>query len=146
VQKGSAEVGLKSVAPTFLEGKETILVVEDDAALRELISTALCKYGYTVLEAGNGGEALLFCEKEKAAIQLMLTDVVMPQISGRALAERLAALHPEMKVLYMSGYTGDAIVHHGVLESGLNFIQKPFKVLSLIEKVREVLGAVTPPG
>ncbi len=125
----------------MLAGKETILVVEDDAALRELISTALRKYGYTVVEASNGGEALLICEKGKTPIHLMLTDVVMPQMSGRALAERLALSYPEMKVLYMSGYTGDAIVHHGVLDSGLNFIQKPFKILSLIEKVREVLGA-----
>jgi two-component system cell cycle sensor histidine kinase/response regulator CckA len=144
VEQGDVEVEVKATAPTPLEGTETILVVEDDAALRELISTALRKYGFSVLEAGHGGEALLICENEKASIHLMLTDVVMPQISGRALAERLAGFHPEMKVLFMSGYTGDAIVHHGVLDSGLNFIQKPFKILSLIEKVREVLGAVAP--
>jgi DNA-binding NtrC family response regulator len=106
-----------------------------------LISTARRKFGYAVLEAGHGGEALLLCEREKAPIHLMLTGVVMPQISGRALAERLVAYHPEMKVLYMSGYTGEAIVHHSVLDSGLNFIQKPFNVHRLLEKVREVLGA-----
>ena len=118
--------------------------MEDDAALRELTSTALRKYGFRVLEAGQGGEALLICEREKAPIHLMLTDVVMPQISGSALAERLALIHPEMKVLYMSGYTENAIVHHGVLNSDVNFIPKPFKVLALVQKVREVLDTTAP--
>lgn len=144
LEQGNVEVKPEPAAPASLGGNETILVVEDDAALRELISTALRKYGFTVVEAGNGDDALLICEQAKAPIHLMLTDVVMPQMSGRVLAEQLAALHPEMKVIFMSGYTGDAIVHHGVLDSGLNFIQKPFKILSLIEKVRGVLGAVAP--
>ncbi len=144
LEQGKVEAKPEPAAPASLGGNETILVVEDDAALRELISTALRKYGFTVVEAGHGDEALLICEQAKAPIHLMLTDVVMPQMSGRVLAEQLAALHPEMKVIFMSGYTGDAIVHHGVLDSGLNFIQKPFKVLSLIEKVRGVLGAVAP--
>jgi PAS domain S-box-containing protein len=134
----------KAAAPASLEGKETILVVEDDAALRELIGTALRKYGFKVLEAPHGGEALLICEKQKDPIHLMLTDVVMPQISGTALAERLKGLHPEMKVLYMSGYTENAIVHHGVLDARVNFIPKPFRVLALVEKVREVLDAPEP--
>jgi len=131
----------KAAASASLEGKETILVVEDDTALRELIGTALRKYGFKVLEAPHGGEALLICEKQKDPIHLMLTDVVMPQISGTALAERLKRLHPEMKVLYMSGYTENAIVHHGVLDAKVNFIPKPFRVLALVEKVREVLDA-----
>lgn len=124
-----------------MAGVETILLVEDDAALRDLISTALRKYGFTVLEASHGGEALLICEREKAPIHLMLTDVVMPQISGSALAERLTLLHPEMKVLFMSGYTENAIVHHGVLDSQVNFIAKPFRLLGLVQKVREVLDS-----
>jgi two-component system cell cycle sensor histidine kinase/response regulator CckA len=126
---------------TSLEGDETILLVEDDTGLRELVSTALSKYGYTVLEAAHGGEALLLCERQQAPIHLMLTDVVMPQISGSALAERLQLIHPEMKVLYMSGYTEDSIVQHGVIEYQVNFIQKPFRVLALMRKVREVLDS-----
>ena len=129
----------KPAVPTPLEGNETILVVEDDAALRELTSMGLRKYGFKVLEAAQGGEALLICEREKAPIHLMLTDVVMPKISGSALAERSKLLHPEMKVLFMSGYTENAIVRHGVLDSKVNFIAKPFRVQSLVQKIREVL-------
>jgi len=134
----------KAAAVTSLEGKETILLVEDDVGLRELISTALGKYGFTVLEAAQGDEALLLCEREKSPIHLMLTDVVMPQISGSALADQLKLLHPEMQVLFMSGYTEDAIIHHGVLNSDVNFIPKPFRILALVQKVREVLDAASP--
>jgi len=138
----SLEIARPKAAPvTSLQGDETILLVEDDAGLRDLVSTALRKYGFKVLEATHGGEALLICEKEKSPIHLMLTDVVMPQISGSALAERLRLIHPEMKVLFMSGYTENSIVHHGVLNSQVNFIQKPFRVLSLVRKVREVLDS-----
>jgi two-component system cell cycle sensor histidine kinase/response regulator CckA len=141
VKKGVLEPKPKAAPPTTLGGEETILLVEDDGALRDLISTALRKYGFSVLEASHGGEALLICEREKSHIHLLLTDVVMPQISGSALAERLTRLHPEMKVLYMSGYTENAIVHHGVLDSEVNFIAKPFRLLGLVQKVREVLAA-----
>ncbi|MEW6659502.1 MAG: ATP-binding protein [Thermodesulfobacteriota bacterium] len=120
-------------------GIETILLVEDDVALRELMSKVLGKYGYQVREASNGNEALAVCEKEEGPIHLLLTDVVLPQMSGRELAGRVAHLCPEIKVLYMSGYTTNAIVHHGVLDAGINFIQKPVKVLSLLHKVRQVL-------
>jgi len=125
-------------------GGKTILLVEDDAALRALMSKALRKYGYQVWEAANGGEAIMVCEKEKGPIHLLLTDVVMPQMSGRELAGRVAHLRPEIKVLYMSGYTTNAIVHHGVLDAGINFIQKPVKILSLLQKVREVLETEEP--
>ena len=127
-----------------ISGKETILLVEDDTAVKGMVARALRKYGYTVWEANDGKGALDICEKEKGIIHLLLTDVVMPQMGGRELAERVVQLRPEIKVLYMSGYTTNAVVHHGVLDAGINFIQKPVKILSLLQKVREVLETETP--
>jgi CheY-like chemotaxis protein len=127
-----------------LHGSETILVVEDEDMLREIIGRSLKNYGYTVLEARHGGEALLLCERHPEPIHLMLTDVVMPNMNGRELADRLAPLRPDMKVLYMSGYTDNAIVHHGVLEADIFFVQKPFRTKKLIEKIREILGESLP--
>jgi CheY-like chemotaxis protein/two-component sensor histidine kinase len=121
-------------------GNETILLVEDEETVRKLTSEFLRKQGYTVLEAAHGGDALLLCKQYTGKIDLMLTDVVMPGISGRELATHLLALRPGLKVLYMSGYTDDAIVHHGVLEAGTPFIQKPFTFKGLTQKVREVLN------
>ena len=120
-------------------GGETILVAEDQNEVRALAKKTLARYGYTVLEAQSGAEALTLLEQHPGPIHLLLTDVVMPRMSGRQLVERVSPLRPEMKVLFMSGYTDDAIVHHGVLEGGLPFLQKPFAPAGLARKVREVL-------
>jgi two-component system cell cycle sensor histidine kinase/response regulator CckA len=120
-------------------GRETVLVAEDEDDVRNLVMQILKRQGYRVLEAANGGEALIACEKYKEKIHLLVTDVVMPGMSGRELSDRLLPLHPEMKVLYMSGYTDDTILRYGVLEGEINFVQKPFSVEALTQKVREVL-------
>ncbi len=121
------------------EGSETILLVEDEEVIRKLVHSILQDHGYTVLEASQGSEALRISEQYQGPIHMMLTDVVMPQMSVRMLTENLAKMRPEAKVLYVSGYTDDTIVHHGVLDEGMNFIQKPFTVSALTKKVREVL-------
>jgi two-component system, cell cycle sensor histidine kinase and response regulator CckA len=130
-----------SEAPT---GSETVLVVEDEDAVRRLTERILRTAGYRVLAASNGGEALLLCEKHGDAIDLLLTDVVMPQMGGRDLSERLAKLSPGLRVLFTSGYTDEAIVHHGALDHGTNFIGKPFSAAALTRKVREVLDEPSP--
>lgn len=120
-------------------GSETVLIVEDNDSLRRLARTVLKQKGYKVLEAENGEEALRVSNEHEGAIDLLVTDVVMPKKSGRETAERLQQIYPRMKVIYMSGYTDNAIVQHGVLEPGLNFIEKPFSPADLARKVREVL-------
>lgn len=122
-------------------GTETVLLVEDEEMVRDMTREILQESGYQVLEARHGQEALLVAEQYQGAIHLMLSDVVMPGISGRELAELLMPLRREMKVLYMSGYTDDAIVHHGVLDEGTAFIEKPFTPNALSQKIREVLDA-----
>lgn len=127
-------------------GTETILLVEDEEAVRAMVSRILQNKGYTLLEASNGNEAIQICQQYEGPIHLMVTDVIMPQMSGRELAERLAPILPEMKVLYMSGYPDNTIVQHGVLEAGTAFLQKPFTLNALELKVREVLDSARAPS
>ena len=105
-----------------------------------MVCRILREKGYTILEASSGQEALQLSKSHKGPIHLLATDVVMPGMSGRETAERLSSRWPGIKVLYMSGYTDNAIVHHGVLEKGTHFLQKPFSPEALARKVREVLG------
>ena len=124
---------------TSLRGTETVLVTEDAPALRATAHQILTRYGYTVLDAPDGKAALALTTRHNGPIHLLLTDVVMPEMSGRELAERFKAKCPEVRVLYMSGYTDHAVVRHGVLEPGIAYLQKPFTPDSLARKVREVL-------
>ena len=126
-------------------GSETILLVEDAQALRELVRNILRQQGYTVLEARHGGDAVLVCEQHLEPIHLMLTDVVMPHLRGHELFERLSPLVPGMRVLYMSGFP-DTIVDKGVAQPGAAFLAKPFKPAALVAKVREVLDSREPAG
>jgi PAS domain S-box-containing protein len=120
-------------------GSETVLLAEDEDAVRTLTRLALQREGYTVLEARNGEEALMIGQQHKGAIDLLLTDLVMPKLSGRQLAEYLLKIRPDVKVLYVSGYMDDAIIRHGLLTASTAFLQKPFSPDLLAQKVREVL-------
>jgi CheY-like chemotaxis protein len=140
IEKTAEKVGTSAWLSETPSGSETILVVEDEEMVRQLACEALRKKGYTVLEAASGEKALRICQQNEATIHLMLTDVVMPGMNGRELATRIASIRPATKVLYMSGYTEDAVLSEGILDSGLAFIQKPFTLAVLARKVREVLG------
>jgi PAS domain S-box-containing protein len=141
----AADAGEPAAVPA-LRGSETVLVVEDLAEVRVYAVAALKAYGYRVIQAANAGEALLICEREPARIHLVLTDVVMPNLSGPELASRLEKLRPGMKVLLMSGYTDNAISIHGALDQRVHFIEKPFSPEQLAKKVRTLLGATTGDG
>jgi len=140
VDEPVAVVPMQAPAQTPPRGKETVLVVEDETAVRELMSRVLRAQGYLVLEAINGADAIRVAEAQApAAINLLLTDVVMPELGGQAAAIQISARNLGMKVLFISGYTDGAIVHHGRLEEGVAFLHKPFTPAGLIRKVREVL-------
>jgi two-component system, cell cycle sensor histidine kinase and response regulator CckA len=124
-------------------GSEVVLLVEDEKGVRELARQYLEMTGYTVLEAEDGHTALELSGMHSGPIHLLLTDVVMPGISGRELAERISRLRPGIKILYMSGYTDQAVVHHGILENDAVLLQKPFNMGSLASKLREILTAET---
>jgi len=120
-------------------GSETVLVVEDDSAVRRLLVRVLRELGYTVLEATHGGEALEVADEHAGNIHLLLTDVVMPEMNGKALADRLSARHPDLRVLYISGYTDNSIAERHIVDHSADFLEKPFTVATLARKVRQVL-------
>ncbi|HEY7534257.1 MAG TPA: ATP-binding protein, partial [Nitrospiraceae bacterium] len=133
-------IGDESSPGESLTGAETILVAEDEPGVRALVSHTLRQHGYTVLEAAHGIEALAISERHSKSIHLLLTDVVMPQINGRELAERLVAKLPELRVLFMSGYTDDAVLRRGPCAADTNFLHKPFTAGTLATRVRQVLN------
>jgi DNA-binding NtrC family response regulator len=124
-----------------LTGSETVLLVEDDLYVRDFAADILREAGYTLLEAPNGHEAVTHCREHVGPIHLLLTDVVMPEMNGKDLADRLLSLRPEMKVLYMSGYTDHASLHREVWENIASFLQKPFTEQALTQRVRDVLDS-----
>jgi CheY-like chemotaxis protein len=125
------------------KASETILLVEDDNQLRELVRTILLSWGYTVVVADRPENAEPLCSSHLGKIDLLLTDVVMPGMSGKEVADRVQQLRPEIKVLFMSGYTTDTVVQQGVLAEGRAFLQKPFSPFTLVTKIREVLDRQT---
>ena len=139
VKSCSQEAAVERVVPSSLLGKETILVVEDEDMLRELACEFLQSSGYEVLEACNGSKAVEISRRHRGQIQLLMTDAIMPGMSGRELAHRLHDDRPDMKVLYVSGYTDYSVLRNGLLEPGTAFLQKPFTRESLARKVRDVL-------
>ncbi len=132
-------VAAPTVAPSTLRGTETVLVVEDDAQVRQMTGTMLRRHGYTVLDAADGAEALQIFAQHRAAVRLMITDVVMPRMSGRELADQIVAAGSDVRVLFFSGYTEETIIHHGMLEPGIAFLEKPVSSEILLRKVRELL-------
>jgi PAS domain S-box-containing protein len=141
VEDAAEPVHQAQTAKSSLCGTETVLLVEDEESVRQLVRETLAARGYQVLEADDGEKALKIAASHAGPIHMLVTDVVMPGMSGRELAKHLGQTHPQTKVLYLSGYTEDAIVHQGVLDSGTAFLQKPFTLQMLSRKVREVLNA-----
>ena len=138
--EGALDSALRpDVLPVGTEGTETILLVEDEDVIRRVVSQSLGLRGYTVIEAGDGSEAIAVCDRLGQSIDLLITDVVMPLMNGPDLAQRIAAIRPHLKVLFMSGYTDRALIHQGLRRAGTAFIQKPFTPDALAQKVREIL-------
>jgi len=139
VDEPAAEEAATPRAGSHVQGKETILLVEDEESVRTLTSHVLRRFGYEVLAATDPPQAMRICRENRGRIALLLTDVVLQKMSGRELAEQISAVEPSIRVLYMSGYTDDAVLHHGVLSAEAYFLQKPFTTDGLARKVREVL-------
>ncbi len=140
VEEAATSLQARQVVGPVPRGTETLLLVEDEDAVRALARVTLERCGYTVLEARHGEEAMRVATSHRERIHLLVTDVVLPGVGGRVLAERLLRLQPEMKVLYLSGYTDDAVIRHGILHEEVDFLQKPFHPNALAHQVREVLG------
>jgi PAS domain S-box-containing protein len=138
-------IALEKRPASVRRGTETILLVEDDAQLRALTSSVLIHCGYKVLSAAGTEEGLALCRENHRDIHLLVTDVIMPGMNGRQLAEQVKQISPSTKILYVSGYTSNAIVHYGVLDPGLRFLPKPFSLAALVAKVREVLDGSDAP-
>jgi signal transduction histidine kinase len=139
VTEAAGPVGQSPVPPVSVRGSETVLLVEDEEMVRNLVQKVLRANGYTVIVAASGSEAEQVAAQHAGRIHLLMTDVVLPGLNGRQVAQFLSAVRPGIRVLYLSGYTNDAIVHHGVLEPDVAFLQKPFTPAVLGRKVREVL-------
>jgi two-component system, cell cycle sensor histidine kinase and response regulator CckA len=133
------EVKPGPAATEGLQGTETVLLAEDEEPVRLYIQKVLESHGYTIVAISNPGDAEIAFSARQEEVDLLLTDVVLPGMSGREFAEKVKKLYPKAKVLYISGYTPNSIVHHGVLDPGVSFLQKPFALADLLRKVRETL-------
>jgi CheY-like chemotaxis protein len=145
VEKEAAPMPEHTATDEALKGSETILLVEDEELVRELMVEVLEGRGYELLAAANGAEALAICEQHEGRIDLMVTDVVMPGMSGVELAAQARQVKPDMEVLYLSGYTNSALVAHGALGAEGHFLEKPFEPDDLARKMREILDAPQQP-
>jgi two-component system cell cycle sensor histidine kinase/response regulator CckA len=140
-QSSAADIQFDELkTPSAEKGSETILVVEDESGVRDLVVDVLESAGYTVLAASDGEKAEKLCQKHPSPIHLLITDMVLPRMSGRDVAVKCSQYHSKAKVLFMSGYTDDVIFHSGALDPGMAFIEKPFTPDTFLRKVREVLN------
>jgi two-component system cell cycle sensor histidine kinase/response regulator CckA len=140
-ETAAVEVHREERAAPVLGGNETILLVEDEHSILNMSRLMLEKFGYRVLAASNPGDAIDLANTHDGEIDLLIVDVIMPEMNGRDLAEQVSSLYPEILCLFMSGYSGDVMAHHGMLDKGVNFIEKPFSMQDLAAKVRQVLEA-----